>query len=155
MIEKGIPCLRITDEAPWQTLKTASSRRLIPLHPRLLSLGFLAFVEGKRGQERLFAELQPDAFGYLSDAFSKHFARFLKSVEVKRPKVSFHSFRHCFEDACRAAGVERGLMDALQGHSEGGMAARYGQGFPVERLAEAVRSIDYPEVTLWRGGERF
>ncbi|MFK5978028.1 MAG: hypothetical protein QM488_03980 [Rhizobiaceae bacterium] len=67
--------------------------------------------------------------GYYSSPFSKYFNRFLTSVNAKTKTNAFHSFRHCFEDACRDSDISKEIMDALQGHGEEGMAKRYGKGY--------------------------
>jgi integrase len=92
-----------TDAAIDPTLKTSASCRQIPIHPDLVRIGFLTFLQFRnaRGDERLFLELKPDAYGKLADGFGKHFARFLKGLGIKRDKIDFHSFRHTWTDACR------------------------------------------------------
>ena len=142
----GVPCFRISADKDDQRVKTASSRRFIPVHAELLRIGFAEFVASKPG--RLFDTVEKAPDGYYSSTFSKHFVRFLDTVGVKRPKVSFHSFRHTFEDACRACGVPHDVMNALQGHAQGGMADRYGGQYPLPPLVEAMRKLGYPELPL-------
>ncbi|SMQ95917.1 phage-related integrase [Xanthomonas fragariae] len=45
--EDGIPCIRISDEGEHQKVKTEVSLRTVPLHPDLLKMGFLAWVQSK------------------------------------------------------------------------------------------------------------
>ncbi|SYZ56810.1 integrase [Xanthomonas arboricola pv. juglandis] len=54
--EEGIACIRISDEGEHQKVKTEVSLRTVPLHPELLKMGFLRWVERKRkaGETRLF-----------------------------------------------------------------------------------------------------
>lgn len=143
----GALCFRICAEKEGQRLKTASARRLIPVHAELLRIGFAEFVASKSA--RLFDTVEKAPDGYYSSTFSKHFVRFLESVEVKRRKVAFHSFRHTFEDACRACGVPHDVMNALQGHSQGGMSDRYGGGqYPVARLVEEMGKLRHAGLDL-------
>ena len=58
------------------------------------------------------------------------------------------TFRHNYEDACRAAGIRGEVMDVLQGHFEGGQRGRYGSGYTVATLNEEVQRIRYPGVKL-------
>ena len=66
----------------------------------------------------------------------------------------FHSFRHGFKDALRAAGVSEDVNDALTGHAGGGTVGRtYGAkdmlkrfGLPI--LNDAVSKIRYPGLDL-------
>jgi integrase len=137
-------------------LKTASSERLIPIHPTLREMGFLTFVEASRaaGDKKLFPELQASSTGYYSDPFSKWFRRFLEKSEATRPKTCFHSFRHCFRDALREARIDHDVALALGGWSSASgkegveTAESYGQGFRVATLFEAIKRADYPDLDL-------
>lgn len=149
--EDGVAFLEITDEADGQRIKTNSGKRRIPIHQRLLDLGFLQFAQGRQDvqADRLFSELKVDASGYLSGEFSKFFSRYLERIGAKTEKTSFHSFRHNFEDACRNGGVLPHVMNALQGHSEQGMAGRYGDGqYRLEILKEAINRLSFEGLRL-------
>lgn len=137
------------DEAD-KRLKTKPSERLPPIHTELIKCGFLDFVGRckQKGQTRLFEDVALGSDGYYSSTFSKHFARFLIAHGLKEPKIVFHSFRHNFEDACRNSGVPSEHMDALQGHSEKGMKARYGNGFALEVLNASMQKICYKDLNL-------
>ena len=79
---------------------------------------------------------------------------------IDNPSSVFHSFRHGFKDALRAAGVNEDVNDALTGHSGGNSVARgYGWkvmvrrfGFPT--LCAAVEKVCYTGLDLaalhWR-----
>ena len=108
-----ITCFAITASAETgetdKRLKTSSSERLIPIHPELLALGFMAFVTRRRqqGEVKLFAEVGMGATGYRSTTFSPWFTRFTEKAGARAPRTCFHSFRHVFRDALREARVER------------------------------------------------
>ncbi|MCZ8311965.1 MAG: site-specific integrase [Magnetospirillum sp.] len=135
-------------------LKTPQSARFTPVHPLLVELGLLQFVEqqGKAGRDRLFPELKKGEDGYYSSPFSKSFARWLRILEIKRNKNAFHSFRHNFEDACRAADISARSSDALLGHKESGSKARYGGSSPtpqkLQPLVEAMARIRHEGLPL-------
>lgn len=69
----GVDCFFVTegpsDSDNGKRLKTAASERFIPVHPTLVDLGFMSFVEERRaaGAVRLFSELQKSSTGYYSD----------------------------------------------------------------------------------------
>lgn len=137
------------EESDDRRLKTANSRRNIPVHSRLIELGFLRFVDaaGKNGKKRLFPDIKKGADGTYSSVFSKWFSRYLTEIGVKTRKKSFHSFRHTFEDACKAAGVPLEYINALQGHAQGGEADRYGgAGYPVGLLKGYIEAVNHPLV---------
>lgn len=133
--ESGILHFCITDDGEDQNVKTDSSIRTIPVHPTLKKLGFEKFVAAQRKKGgRLFPDFPKAADGYYSTAYSPRFNRFLKNIKAKTRKHTFHSFRHSFEDACKNSRIPLEFINALQGHSDGGMAARYGTGIVRLRL---------------------
>jgi integrase len=146
----GIVHFAMVDEEEDQRLKTSNSRRRIPVHPVLLELGLMALVRSrhKASEERLFPDLPLGEDGYYSSPFSKFFGRFLQSAQAKTGKTSFHSFRHNFEDACRDIDMPSEVMNTLQGHSEKGMAARYGKGYVLKKLHEWMGKIHYEALDL-------
>ena len=132
-------------------VKTAAARRMIPVHPELVRCGFLAFAEVQRtaGHDRLFPELKRDRRGYFADAFSKWFARSLRAAGAKRPRTSFHSFRHNFRDAMREANVSREAVNALGGWAGSGVADQvYGGGLRASTLAREIKKVKYPGLDL-------
>ncbi|MFA5901728.1 MAG: site-specific integrase, partial [Hyphomicrobium sp.] len=82
------------DPAEEKSLKTASSRRAVPIHKSLLDLGFEVFLDTLRanGEARLFPEFgRAEDDGSWSKQFSKYFKRFRESIGVSRRGVKFHS----------------------------------------------------------------
>ncbi len=125
------------DHAELKSLKTASSRRVIPIHNTLADLGFGRFLEYRlsSGASRLFPEYaKAKGDESWSKHFSKHFTRFKNSMGLTRTSVDFHSFRHNMEDALRNANVPKDVRDAIQGHGENGVSGEYGSGYYVETL---------------------
>jgi hypothetical protein len=77
---------------------------------------------------------KPKSSGY-GEAFSKWFGRYKRDLGIDNPSSVFHSFRHGFKDALRAAGVNEDVNDALTGHSGGNSVARgYGWKDMVRRF---------------------
>jgi len=69
-------------------------------------------------------------------------------IGIADKRKVFHSFRHTFKDACRAAGIGQEIHDALTGHAEGDNEGRnYGAGqHPLKPLAAAIKNVRYPGV---------
>ena len=136
-----------------KSLKTAASRRGIPIHKTLFDLGFEEFLKFRRasGERRLFPEYDraKDDSSW-SKQFSKHFKRFRESIGVTRRGVKFHSIRHNVEDALRNTDVRQEVRDAIQGHGENGVSREYGAGYYVKTLNEAVQKISYEGLDLSR-----
>jgi integrase len=145
------------DKARGRRLKNKSSARAVPVHPELERLGFLQYVDAVRSERGADAWLFPmvsPPHNSGAASWSKWFGRYLRSVGITDPNKVFHSFRHCFKDALRAGKVPEDLNDALAGHSYGGRVGRgYGakdivRRFGMERLTEAIRSVNYAGVHI-------
>lgn len=142
-------CFRVSDLSSGvgtKSLKTQASTRVIPVHPRLIDLGFLEYrstVHGSRDCS-LFPEIDPGSTGYRSDGFSKWFGRFLGSRPGTWERTSFHSFRHSFRDQLRKNDTPHEVAMALGGWSSpsrSGVESIYGSGISPKMLFEAVERI--------------
>lgn len=154
----------IEDEDAGRSVKTENSVRAFPIHPELVRIGFLEFVNQRRiangPSARLFPQLTPGSKGGFGEAFSKWFGRYKRSLGIDNKNSVFHSFRHGFKDALRAAGVNEDANDALTGHGGGNVVARgYGwedmvRRFGFSTLNAAVQKAQYPGLDLsalrWR-----
>jgi integrase len=154
----GHPVLVLTEnKSRNRSLKTPGSARTIPIHQELIRLGFMQFVEDvrrARGENAwLFPEIAPDSKEGLK-AWTKWFGRYIRKQGIKDTRKVFHSFRHNFKDALRAARVPEDLNDALTGHSTRGSVGRsYGARDIVVRygmptLIDAVSRITYTGLDL-------
>jgi integrase len=148
----------IEDNEAGRSVKTETSLRAVPIHPELKRIGFLKFVDHRRQtdgpQARLFPLIQPNSKGNYGAGFSQWFGRHKRSLGIDNESSVFHSFRHGFKDALRAAGVNEDVNDALTGHSGGNPVARgYGWKEMVRRfgftvLNAAVEKAQYPGLDL-------
>ncbi|WP_170308281.1 site-specific integrase [Parashewanella tropica] len=108
------------------SLKTEGSERIIPIHPKLVELGFIEFVKKQRhkGTARVFPELKKGAHS-LGDSISRWFNRtMLKNIGINKDdehlngnKIDFHCLRKTFSDELLCMGVELSLVKTLMGHS--------------------------------------
>jgi integrase len=150
----------IEDATLGRSVKTKTSVRAVPLHAELLRIGFMDFVEHARekggSSGRLFSEIERGPKGTYGEVWSKWFGRYKRSLGIDNENSVFHSFRHGFKDALRAAQVGEDINDALTGHAGGNRVARsYGWkdmvrrfGFPA--LHAAVEKVTYPALDLSR-----
>ncbi|WP_306452539.1 site-specific integrase [Sphingobium yanoikuyae] len=154
----GIACFVITEDSLTgerdKSLKNKASARIVPIHPILLRLNFMDFVEQKRisGARKLFDDLPLGAKGFRSVAYSRWFSRFLVSASANAPLTCFHSFRHGFRDAARNARIERDIVLRLGGWTTGAgeseAADAYGAGYHPRVLYDAIAKIEYPGLDL-------
>ena len=96
------------------------------MHPQLIKAGFLTFVTAQvkaRGERAwLLPQVAPGTTG--ARAWSKWFGRYIGAHGITEETKVFHSFRHTFIDALRAAGSSEELNSALVGHSDGTVHAK-------------------------------
>jgi integrase len=146
----------VSDRDSGKTLKTRSSARTVPVHPQLIKVGLLHYVDTIRhnADEKawLFPQIAPNVPGGLK-AWTKWFNRHLRTIGVTDKRKVFHSFRHIFKDAMRAAGVPEDLNDALTGHSNATVGRGYGakdivRRFGIDALANAVKAANYRGLNL-------
>lgn len=148
----GVPAIRIRPGGA-KRLKTRNARRTLPVHPELIRMGFLAFVERRRkeGGELLFAGEEPDIAGKWGDSLGDWFGRRLKDLGVTGNRLGLHSFRHNFQDRLRAAGLHNSdIGQELVGRTKrAGSSDQYGgAGYPMGMLLEAVSRVTYPDLDL-------
>jgi len=141
--QDGVPVVRISTEAGH--LKTSTSNRIIPVHSKLIDLGFLDFVtEGHAlGKEKLFPRLWTTKHRP-GDKAGRWFNRTYLGKFKLGPKKTFHSFRHTVRDELFKKLVDERVINELLGHKQAGIGgARYAKGFEIATLKEAIEQLDY------------
>ena len=134
-----------------KSLKTPQSKRLVPIHSKLIESGFLDFVSEKnaRGKsKRLFEDAKIASDKTYSSVFSKWFSRYLKNIGIKTDKTSFHSLRHNIKDYFRDVGESDELAENFVGRSTGSTGEAYGSGFSLRRMHEAVHKIQFVDTQI-------
>lgn len=135
-------------------LKTAASKREIPLHPELMRLGFLRYVEDRRAgaapEAMLFEGEKEFARNHWGRSLGDWFGKRIRALGLQGRKLTFHALRHDFRDALREAEVSGELADYLMGHARAGMGAVYGGRPSLSRLQAAIRKVAYNGVRLER-----
>lgn len=142
--ETGIPFFDVNDELD-KKVKTSSSRRCVPVHPLLIELGFLEYVEKlrKKGKVRLWEGLSRREDGYGVD-LGKWYQDFNRYFITEDKNKVFHSFRHNMEDLLKSHRAEEPLRNDIMGHANKGEGnARYGKQFSVAVMREVFDLIDY------------
>jgi integrase len=135
-----------------KTLKTAASRRRIPLHPELIKIGFPQFVEQRKAADstRLFPELKADKYGNFAWYALKRFNEVYLPKAIKmEPRQAFYSFRHSFRDALRRSDAPPEALQALGGWSQGSLtSSNYGDKSDPDYQMKFVEKISFPGLVL-------
>lgn len=111
-----------------KSLKTVNAIRQVPIHPRLIELGLLEYVDALKaaGYDRLFPELKHNKIKGYRAAASKWFNEnyFGKVLGFPRDgKKTFHSLRHTFINAVDAFESNERTIAQLVGHVRGSTTA--------------------------------
>ena len=152
-MQGDIPVIHIRPTVEGQRVKSAAGRRMLPVHPELIRMGYLQFVAGQRkaGHNQLFPNERPNSNGAWGDPLGKWFTRLLKDNAFDGVKLGMHSFRHNFEDALRSSGLHgTAIGQELAGRAKADrVSAGYGTGrFSVATLKPAMDSLTYQNLEV-------
>lgn len=153
--EGGTWFLRIT-ETEDRRLKTANAERVLPLHPELVKLGFLDYIQAKapNPDDPLFPDLEPQGKDRKrGPRFTRWFVEYRKAVGVFRDGVGMHAFRHTAITRLRNTIQDHQQdrhIDFMMGHASGGGEGRtrYDKGPGLKAAAETLALLCFPEAAL-------
>jgi integrase len=130
--------------------KTKGSRGLLPIHPELIRIGFLGYVEQRRRAKAvgLFPDVSTSKNGKVGAKTGEWFARLVREHGLVGTKLTMHSFRHSFEDRLREDEVPERTALALSRRTERGSRGVYGDGLSVASRARWMATLAYPELDL-------
>ena len=145
--QDGIWVMKITNDSEDKSVKTQSGNRVVPLHPQLIDLGLLDYVEEIRNRKgtKLFPNLKKIQVTSYGSQIGQWFGRYLKTLGIKKKGKNFHSFRHTVVNHLTSKQVYQPFIKELIGHSHGTMTMDvYGGRKSLEVLLhECVVKIDY------------
>jgi integrase len=147
----GVWTFDINQNAPDKKLKNKTSRRLVPVHPQLLTLGFLDFLEDmkKQGKVRVFSQLS-----YVEDSYGRqpgrNFADYLTAVNIQEKEKVFHSFRHTFNNNLKqVALLDDEARSELMGHAHKSINANvYASGHRISNKLQFIEQLKFDGLAL-------
>lgn len=134
------------DEKAKKKFKNEFSKRLIPMHPKLIEEGFLEFVSLCPNKD-IFADATPDRFGNRGGNATKVISRWVRQkLNITDPNISpSHSFRHRFATLCDNNDVPNPMRDRMLGHGSLKTHKKYGEGYWVSTLDREIKKLPLPE----------
>ena len=150
IVKEGNVWMISIDETEGKRVKTTSSIRKVPVHPTLISLGFIDYVKiiKSKGVDRVFPELTKQRDGY-STKISQHYnEKFLPSVGVWKKQVKvLYSTRHTFINRCYKKGVDRDIIKSIVGHEPDFTLDVYGGSpFTPKQLYQGISKVSYSNI---------
>ena len=145
--EGNIPSLSINSNNKDKSLKNRGSHRIVPIHPKLIDMGFLLYVEYQRRhkQDKLFSELTKTKRNGYGKIVQSWFARYLDSLNITGQDKVFHSFRHTFETMAVEKKIPAEYQNAICGWTDQGVGQRiYGRKKDINVMREEIGKINYP-----------
>lgn len=158
--ETGIWYLDITDEEEeGKNLKTDAARRLVPIHSRLIDLGFMDYwkeakkiVKSMPKKGGMEARLLHDFTYTEHDKWGRKLGQFMNDrllqylgIHVKNKKT-LHSLRHSFITYLDVANVKATTIKSMVGHEQGtvthGVYTHYGIDH-LPQFKEAIEKLAY------------
>lgn len=145
IVDNGnIPYLHIAKNAR-RRIKNDQSQRNIPLHPELLRLNFLPYVQAIKalGYDLLFPDLfSPSSRSPLGDRFYKEFRPILQVAGVNEKGLGAHAVRHLFGAQLKKRMVTEEERADLLGHGgESETSERYCEPHEVATLMQFVMKL--------------
>ncbi len=147
-------CIDITDtpddDALPNQIKNEASNRLVPLHPKLIELGFIDYVQKLPDQAgRVFPGLKAVGIGKkLTDKVGQWFSRYKQGCGIEDKAKVFHSFRHTWKTHAVDAGIPERVCRQFQGHEGKDAADKYGAAPSMRVMVAAIASYRVPGLVI-------
>lgn len=140
----GCDIISIRDKDGFQRLKTNAACRIVPIHPTLIELGFLDYVqdvkEAAPTSGRIFPYLRHDKSNGFGDVPSEAFARYLDSIGIHDEEKTAHSFRKTANQCLKENNIATSIRCQLIGHElEGVNELVYATNITTQRMFEILR----------------
>lgn len=141
----GIWCFHFTDEGENKSLKNEASKRVVPIHSRLIELGFLDYHKAV-GKGRLFTALTY----HPRDGYGRNLGRWFNGsllrnqLKITSPTLVFHSIRHTVAQQLRNNKVPEATLKDILGHSHAGVTMNiYAKHLDKTVMQEAIETLRY------------
>ena len=139
--DSGRDYILVTDAAEGQQLKSQAAKRRVPLHKKLIDIGFLNFVSKTKGE--LFPDVKPQR---VTAWFSEEFRPLcgIAGINDLGERQVFHSFRHSVITKALAVETETNVQQVV-GHEKQkmGVTSKYLHSQPLKVVLRVIDCIDY------------
>ena len=132
-------------DAADKSVKTEESKRLIPIHAKLIELGFLQYCAALMafGQTELFPDLKENSVGKRTKEASQRLNRIVNQHVSADRRLVFHSLRHAFKTKGNDAKLTDRTLDQICGRAATSTGGRYGSEPRVRTIYRELHCIDF------------
>ena len=133
-------------------LKNNHSIRQIPIHSKLIELGFFDFVQKSKNAQpnrkipMLFADISNSGHGWHKNSTRWVNCTYLPKLGIKKEKICFYSFRHSVIDILKRSDLRSRVITRVLGQTDKGspeFVGTYGSHLGPEDLVKVIESIQY------------
>lgn len=139
-----------SDYDPIKKLKSASTVRMVPIHSKIIELGFLEYIEKykKRNNERYEGFIFKRTLTG-NKTYNKHFMRplfeHLKALGIKKDRwKAFHSFRNTISNALEDCGISDNFAKKIVGWEGDDTRSRYYSTRELKEIQRELEKLSYP-----------
>lgn len=151
----GVYCIDINRNTKDKRLKNDSSVRIIPIHQKLIELGFIDYYKKQKylGKSRLWSNLSMGLEGY-STNFRKWYGLFNRKEITKDKAKTFHSFRHTFSNTFRQLSLTNDIdhyaIKYLMGHTVSNdiTVDIYTHGYSMDLMKQVLDKLVYDGINI-------
>lgn len=128
--------------------KNANARRMVPIHPKLIELGFLEYAKSiqSQGFAFLFPYLVDSANGKGKNA-GRQFSVYMRDdLKITNDRKVFHSFRHTTITRFNSLHVNEAHIKQIVGHEDGGKSVHlniYTHDVGLKSLEESMNKLHF------------
>jgi len=155
--QNGIYIISVNDNESDKSIKNQHSQRIIPVHSKLVELGFIEFVGyvKQQNKERLFPQLTQDSYGSYTRKMSRFFnddyqghKGFIDYAGIEKQsdagKKDFHSFQHTFINAAKQLRLNERIVKEVCGYSSNDITFdTYGKNYSLESKKNEIDKITF------------
>lgn len=135
--EDGVYCFNIV---------TNDKKRMVPVHNKLIKLGFLDYLEYRKTDvvcNKLFPDLSRIDTNDWTNAYGKRFARLLDKISLENGKKPFVSLIYTFRHQAQECGVPENYVNTICGLVS---SNSYSINQNISVLNEKIQQIEYTEL---------
>lgn len=163
LVKDGLNCIQFLSDHPVKQLKNEASERLVPIHPQLLDLGFVDYVNRTKARLKandtdfIIKKCQTKSGQYNNKYFTRDLSPFFMDVKAKTGNndgYDFHSFRKNLSIALQDSGVGTTYINDIIGWEGKGTMEQSYSNHTLAQIYDEMKKLSYdflkPHFAKWK-----